>query len=283
MGEKHQIDNKNIVHLHVPFEVITIEELLERHKATRKLQTWHVINFNALFIVTSNAGKHDIDCEEYHFKAGDIIPLVKNQIHRFHKEFPITGTAITFTEDFILKNISEANSLLFLKIFHLPKIQIDKDAISLLNPFIDLLFKEQAIINTGVNADIIRSILVTVFLYIERLAPLDFVKSDTKRFKDFIKFKTLVSENFKKTHHAKDYAKLLNVSYKHINDISKEFSGKTAKAFIDFWLVTEIKRNISQQSYNIKEISYRVGFEEPTNFIRFFKKHTGQTPKEYSL
>jgi AraC-like DNA-binding protein len=29
-------------------------------------------------------------------------------------------------------------------------------------------------------------------------------------------------------------------------------------------------------------MAYNTGFDEPTKLIRFFKKYTGETPKEYS-
>jgi AraC-like DNA-binding protein len=34
-------------------------------------------------------------------------------------------------------------------------------------------------------------------------------------------------------------------------------------------------------SLSIKEIGYVMGFEEPTNFIKYFRKHEGVTPIEF--
>ena len=277
-------ENVEVVELHKPFEIISASRLRRRHQEKYvDITDWHRIDFNALIIVTEGEGKHHIDCEENNFKAGAIIPLVKGQIHHFDTDNPITATVVTFSDDFILKNISETNTLLFLKMFHLPQMQINLEYISLLQPVFDLLFMEQGIQNTVLKDDIIRGMLIVLFLYIERLSPLEFVKSDTYRFKDFIRFKDLVAQKFNDMHNAKDYAKELNLSYKYLNDICKEMSGKTAKVFIDSWLVTEIKRDISQGVFSMKEITYRTGFDEPTNFIRFFKKHTEMTPKEFSV
>ncbi|MCQ0112524.1 helix-turn-helix domain-containing protein, partial [Zhouia amylolytica] len=77
------------------------------------------------------------------------------------------------------------------------------------------------------------------------------------------------------------YAKKLNVSYNYLNEISKEFANKTAKEFIDSWLLLEIKRNISEKKYTSQEIAFKMGFKDPSNFIRFFKKHTELTPLQY--
>ncbi|GAA4278688.1 helix-turn-helix domain-containing protein [Aquimarina mytili] len=277
------IRHDDVVDRMIDFEVIKLEDLLNRHEAKYlNLYDWHRMDFNALFIVTEGEGRHHIDCEVHDFKIGAIVPLLKGQIHHFDEENPIKGVTVSFTDTFILENISETNLLLFLKMFHLPKLQISPESLKLLEPVVELLFREQDIRTTVLKGDITRSLLLTLFMYIQRLSPLEFAKSDTVRFKDFIRFKNLVAQKYRTMHNAKDYAKELHLSYKYINDISKEMSGKTAKSFIDEWLIIESKRIISQKIHSIKEMSYEMGFDEPSNFIRFFKKHTGKTPKEFS-
>lgn len=277
------IQHADVVDRLIAFEVIKLSDLLKRHEKTYlDLYDWHRMDFNALFIITEGEGRHHIDCETHNFKVGAIVPLLKGQIHHFDKEKPIQGVTVSFTDEFILNNISETNLLLFLKMFHLPKLQLNTQSLTLLEPILELLFREQDIKTTVLKDDITRSLLLTLFMYIQRLSPLEFAKNDTVRFKDFIRFKNLVAQKYRIMHNAKDYSKALGLSYKYINDVSKEMSGKTAKSFIDQWLILESKRFISQKTQTGKEISYEMGFEEPSNFIRFFKKHTGKTPREFS-
>lgn len=72
-----------------------------------------------------------------------------------------------------------------------------------------------------------------------------------------------------------------NVSYHYLNEICKEIARQTAKAFIDSWLLLEIKRNISEKKYTSQEIAFKMGFKEPSNFIRFFKKYAKITPLQF--
>ncbi|CAM1345057.1 helix-turn-helix domain-containing protein [Tenacibaculum amylolyticum] len=111
---------------------------------------------------------------------------------------------------------------------------------------------------------------------------MNFTTFESQRYNDFIKFKRLITQHHTSSHNAKDYASLLSVSYKYLNDICKEIGQKTAKAFLDSWLLLEVKRNISENKYTSQEIAYKMGFKEPSNFIRFFKKHTGITPNQFS-
>ena len=40
----------------------------------------------------------------------------------------------------------------------------------------------------------------------------------------------------------------------------------------------EAQRLLTHTSQSIKEIGFQLGFEDPSYFVRFFRKHTGQTP-----
>ena len=74
---------------------------------------------------------------------------------------------------------------------------------------------------------------------------------------------------------------MLSISTKHLNGIVKEFTLNTAKQFIDNLVILETKRAIASSNYSLKEIGYAVGFDEVTNFTKFFKKHTGTSPKQF--
>lgn len=268
----------------IPFEINTFNSLYKRHQnAFNNLFVCHRIHFNALLIITSGKGTHNIDCKEYLLQPGTILPMVKEQVHFFEKDLRVEGYIITFTDKFITENTSERDLFHFLQLYHSPMLQIDPENIFLLQPFIDLLFREQEAGSDYLKADLMKSVFIALLIQLKRLTPLEHSQINNQHFKDFILFKQLITKEFVNTHNANDYAEQMGISYNYLNDISKELSGKTAKAFIDKWLVLEIKRNLSEKKYTVKEIAYKTGFDEPTNFIRFFKKHTGKTPKDFLL
>lgn len=83
------------------------------------------------------------------------------------------------------------------------------------------------------------------------------------------------------TRNAKDYAKMLNVSYKHLNEICKHIDHKTAKALIDNYIILEAKRQLVTTPHTIKEIGFELGFNEPSNFRKYFCKHVDISPNEF--
>jgi len=80
---------------------------------------------------------------------------------------------------------------------------------------------------------------------------------------------------------AKDFAEQLNVHTNHLNRAIKTVTGKTTTSHISERLVTEAIALLKHTNWNISEISYSLGFEEPAHFTNFFKKQTKVTPRYY--
>lgn len=91
----------------------------------------------------------------------------------------------------------------------------------------------------------------------------------------------MLNEKIALTRNANDYCNFLNVSYQKLNSTCKALTNKTVKVFIDDFILLRAKRLLSEKDVNISEIAYFLGFDEPTNFTKFFKKNTNQTPKSF--
>jgi len=55
----------------------------------------------------------------------------------------------------------------------------------------------------------------------------------------------------------------------------------SAKQFIIDRILLEIKRYLAQGELTINEISDLMGFDEPSNLTKFFKRYEGLSPKEF--
>lgn len=80
---------------------------------------------------------------------------------------------------------------------------------------------------------------------------------------------------------AKDFAGQLSVHVNHLNRAIKETTGKTTTEHISERLTSEAIALLRHTNWNVSEIGYCLGFEEPAHFNNFFKKHTRQTPTAY--
>jgi AraC-like DNA-binding protein len=91
-------------------------------------------------------------------------------------------------------------------------------------------------------------------------------------------FKKLIRISYKRAHKVQHYASELSVSSDYLNRYVKEKTGKSAKDYIQDKLMIEAKRLLLFSEMSSKELAYELGFEEPSHFNSFFKKHSGQSP-----
>jgi AraC family transcriptional regulator, transcriptional activator of pobA len=79
----------------------------------------------------------------------------------------------------------------------------------------------------------------------------------------------------------KAFAHELHVHVNHLNRAVRFTTGKTTTQLISERMIAEAKVLLQHTNWNIAEISYCLGFEEPSNFNHFFKKRTKTTPGFY--
>ncbi|GAB3494804.1 response regulator transcription factor [Spirosoma knui] len=80
---------------------------------------------------------------------------------------------------------------------------------------------------------------------------------------------------------ASDFAQHLAVHTNHLNRCVRDTTGKTTTDHIASRLASEAKALLKHSDWNIAEIAYSLGFEEPAHFNYFFRKQTGQAPSAY--
>lgn len=276
------IDFTRFIDQPIAMEVLSIQELYEKcRKANFDLTVNHRIEFQALFIITAGKGVHNVDFKEIVLSPGVVIPLVKNQVNFFQKEPSAKGYIISFKESFLLEDVGEKNLFHFLHLFNTQSLLVGEENIPLLLILLNSLLQLQSDSNNNLKSDLAKNLFLSLLIQIKRLTVYQHEVFQGSRFRDFIHFKQLIAQHYQDSHDAKFYARKMQVSYKYLNDICKELGNSTAKAFLDQWLLLEIKRNLSEAKYTTQEIAYKTGFQEPSNFIRFFKRYEGVTPAKF--
>ncbi|MCX6216323.1 helix-turn-helix transcriptional regulator [Spirosoma sp.] len=80
---------------------------------------------------------------------------------------------------------------------------------------------------------------------------------------------------------ASDFARQLSVHVNHLNRSVRDTTGRTTTTHIAERLIGEATALLKHTDWNIAEISYCLGFDEPAHFSYFFKKHTLLTPSAF--
>lgn len=72
----------------------------------------------------------------------------------------------------------------------------------------------------------------------------------------------------------------LSLTANYLSAVVRRASGMTPKDYIARFLVQQAKTLLTQ-GVGIAQVAYRLGFDYPPNFSRFFRRYTGLTPSEY--
>jgi len=73
----------------------------------------------------------------------------------------------------------------------------------------------------------------------------------------------------------------LHINANYLNSVIKELTGKTASSHIHEKMLLEAQAFLIHTDMQVKDISYKLGFENTSYFNRFFKNGATVTPKEF--
>ncbi|PTR01507.1 AraC family transcriptional regulator [Mucilaginibacter yixingensis] len=122
--------------------------------------------------------------------------------------------------------------------------------------------------------------LQQLFLAIYRLIPPVKTESTALGTGHMIRLQQLIRESEGQIS-VEQLAGALHLSAPHLNRLCRKATGRSVSGLINDYLVTEARKYLSYTNLTIAQIAYRLHFEYPNYFARFFKQHTGQTPGDY--
>lgn len=95
------------------------------------------------------------------------------------------------------------------------------------------------------------------------------------------KFISLVQQNFKQERFLNYYSEKIGVSAKHLSRSVKDLTGFSAVEWIDRYVILEAKVMLKATNLTIQQISDELNFTSQSFFGKYFKKHTGVSPKDF--
>lgn len=267
-------------------EIIRLEDLAKNQDSlTHNPEKPHQLKFNFIAFYLEGTTKHLIDFNWYNIEANTAVYVSKGQVNAFKFDKSVKGFMILFTEEYLETQLSYLPEITALRLFtsHLfsPKINILTE--ENIDTYLNLFYKEFYKTKEGTyKKALLNNLFNCIFYKIEALKSAQTLQSEKiEKLRYFLKFKSHLERAYTKNRNADYYAGFLNISYKHLNSISKEITKITAKQFIDDFVILEAKRYLVNSEIKSTELSYLLGFEEPTNFTKYFKKHTGITPSNF--
>ena len=268
-------------------EIIELESLYKRLPSLdHDPASPHRVEFYLLIYIAEGAGSHLIDFNHYPYESGSFIFINKHQVQAFDFKTKPCGKAVLFTQDFA----DEISARLQVPIFSLDYLINSYSPVFTVSDTLketsEALLLEITRETNDKNVDVfITQLLFSSLLFkLLRERPKNIKNQLTDRqIKKITLFLMLLESNYTVSRNASFYADKMSISYKSLNQLCKLTTHKTAKQLIDEFTIMEIKRNLIVEKHQVKEIAYTFGFQEVTNFIKYFKKQTLITPSQFKI
>jgi len=241
----------------------------------------HRKDYYLFVLVKKDSSRHWVDFTPYTLKKNTFYFTIPQQVHLKEDMQPMQGMIACFTEELlqlaehkmlrslpIIQNLSGGHELAL----NAKDVLFIED---LMNRMLDEFNSEDRLRN-----DMLFSLLRVLLIYLNRIYEKQFSGNVITR--DLLKkFQSLIGSHYDELHDVAGYAKLLNLTAGHLNDVVKSQSGKTAIEHIHGRLIVEAKRRLLHTELTIQQIADELGFNDGAYFNRFFKRISGVTPLTY--
>ena len=255
----------------VGMELYRMPEFFQQLKGV-ETDTMHLHGFYEIIWFQKGSGTHYVDFNQYAIAPGTIFFISPGQIHSFDTKHDQEG--------YVLKICAE----LFDDFVSLSCVTVqDKDSAALemlIGAMQEELKKEDSLGHREALHALVKLFVIMVrrsYAEINPSAP----NPHKVSYKSFLNFRKLIEENYCRMHTVKDYAALLNVSSKTLTLYVNECSKYSPLELINNRIILEAKRLLRYSVLSVKEIAFRLGFEDPSYFAKFFKRLVKQSPADY--
>jgi len=278
-------------HLHknepdkLQFEIYSLKDYLD--ESGDHAQEPHIHSFYQIIWFMSGEGKHSVDFNEYQVITNTIFFISKGQVHHFDNS-KYDGYIIHFNESFIADNENYINIYLKYNIFDAfekePLFRIkEADSLELKNIAEQMQYEIQKP-NEFAQKEYLKLLLHLFLIIIQRFGvrkDCDGLSMNNPVHILFVKFRHLLEKHYYKIHTVSEYARLLNVSNKTLTNCTNGISHQTPLEIITERILLEARRLLAYSDKNINEIGFELGFEDPSYFVKFFKRNMKILPGDY--
>jgi AraC-like DNA-binding protein len=263
----------------VGVEVLGLAELRRRTGAALNLPERP--DFYLLLVVRSGAGRHMVDFLEYALKAGDVLLVRPGQVQQWRLEGSLDGELVLVSPEALAPFIARAEAdmrLLALEAWP-ARIRPSASAFAQTLAGVDRLRSDILRFDgSPLEAAIIWHELLALLLRMAReqgaagAAPVsaggEVHRLFVQEMERSLRARTTVAE----------LARRLGYSESTLARACLAATGRTAKEALDERVALEAKRLLVHSRASVTAISHQLGFSEPTNFVKFFRRVTGTSP-----
>lgn len=221
-----------------------------------------------------------VDFQEYTLEQDALFFIKDGQWYKFSGK----GTLLYYNRDFYCVQIHDkevaCDGLLYNNVYDIPVVFLDAEVSGQTRQLLEEI-KKEAVNEESNMEEMIRIFLKQLIIRSTRMwkKAHDLADKGVAQEVEFIrKFSQLVEAHYTTHHNVADYANMLNITPKALSKRISRHSSKSPNDIIKDRIILEAKRLLIHTDLSVKEIGYKLGYEDPAYFVRLFTNQTDTSP-----
>lgn len=241
--------------------------------------------FVQILYLTEGSVEVQLDNAKWLARAPCLILIPAQTVHGFHFSTDVNGPVVTATQR-PLESLAAVLMPELVQTLRKPAVILLDDAsrhAEALMPLFLAIERESrmhAIGQVASGMSLITAVLVQIARLGDVMQPTPLTVSSRKTLQ-IERFRALVDEHFKKHLPMSAYAGPLGITPGQLSRLCREVLGISSLEVINARLVHEAQRDLVYTSVSIKQLAGQLGFADEAYFGRFFRKHTGLSPRAF--
>lgn len=234
-----------------------------------------------LFVQDTKGGDNLIDFKRYDLVAGRLFLIGPGQAHQRQSQQE-HGVLLFFSDKFLQTTGITAHDalVLFGAVYQHPYLDLTEQLQHIFLLLTQLMSIELQ--QPSPSTAILSRYLFILLNYLLRESHVQIAKLTPARHSErLFKLSSLIEDNYLSHKPISFYADALGITPKHLNNLCRQYLNTTVADKQQARLLLESKRLLYFSSLSVKEIAYKLGFEDASYFVRFFRRMTGATPMQF--
>lgn len=244
-------------------------------KEIRQTQPHKHNQYVEIIFLTSGSGAHWIDEHRYEVQPPVLFFVNKDQVHNWDLETEPGGYVVILKKSFTEKSLDQHLHQLLSAIRGITCLPVA--APQQLLPYFDLLAAE-SLAGTESSFTVLEGVLKALLAKIKQLAQ-EQLNQLPQRNELYQLFLELISRDQPLKNKVAHYAARLNTTPQNLNAACRKAADTTAAGVLTGYIIHEAKRLLLYTDQTVSEISFRLNFNDPSHFVKYFKRSTGHTPQ----
>lgn len=243
--------------------------------------------FVQLLCLTAGSGELRMNGARIPAQAPCLIVVPAGAAHGFRFAPDVDGPVITATQK-VLESLAALLMPELLATIRTPRVielPADGQPLEPLMPLFRAIEHESRTHRSGQTAAGM-SLLTALMVQVARLAgpaarDAGGATTGARKQRQIGQFKTLLDRHFREHRPVQSYADTMGLTAGQLSRICREVLGMSALDVINARLVHEAQRELVYTVGSVKQLAAELGFEDDAYFSRFFKRHTGLSPRDF--